>query len=166
MTEDEARPFFKQIVYGVAHCHCHSVLHRDIKLENILIGENGNAKLCDFGISQLVEDPKKIVFNNAGTPPYMSPEQCSERGYSGFMSDIWSLGILLYTMVCGQMPWTSNNYRVLKFEIKRGHIEVPLYHPKTNFKYSPEIKDLLHAMCKVDPTKRITIPEILQHPWF
>ena len=114
MTEDEARPFFRQIVYGIAHCLCRSVLHRDIKLENILIGENGNAKLCDFGISSLVTDPKKIATDKSGTPPYMSPESFSEEGYSGFMSDIWSLGVLLYTMVCGKLPFSSNNLVILE----------------------------------------------------
>ena len=114
MTEDEAKPLFKQIVYSIAHCHCRSVLHRDIKLENILIGENGDAKLCDFGISQLVDDPKQIVYDKSGTPPYMPPESFSEQGYSGFMSDIWSLGVLLYTMVCGKMPFCSDNLAILE----------------------------------------------------
>ena len=90
------------------------MLHRDIKLENILIGENGDAKLCDFGISSLVNDPKKIVYDKSGTPPYMSPESFSAEGYSGFKSDIWSLGVLLYTIVCGRMPFRSNNLLVLE----------------------------------------------------
>ena len=114
MTEDEAKPLFKQIVYSIAHCHCRSVLHRDIKLENILIGETGDAKLCDFGISQLVDNPKQIIYDKSGTPPYMSPETFSEQGYSGFMSDIWSLGVLLYTMVCGKMPFCSDNLATLE----------------------------------------------------
>ena len=105
MTEEEAKKVFKQIVFGVAHCHCRSVLHRDIKLENILIGEKGNVKLCDFGISQLIEDPNLLIVEKSGTPPYMSPESFSEKGFNGFMSDIWSLGVLLYAMVCGKMPF-------------------------------------------------------------
>ena len=105
MTEEEAKKVFKQIVLGVAHCHCRSVLHRDIKLENILIGEKGNVKLCDFGISQLIEDPNLLIVEKSGTPPYMSPESFSEKGFNGFMSDIWSLGVLLYAMVCGKMPF-------------------------------------------------------------
>ena len=90
------------------------MLHRDIKLENILIGENGDAKLCDFGISSLVDDPKRIVHDKSGTPPYMPPESFSEEGYSGFMSDIWSLGVLLYVMVCGKMPFSSDKIIVLE----------------------------------------------------
>ena len=101
MTEDETRPVFKQILYGIAHCHCRSVLHRDIKLDNILIGDKGNVKVCDFGISRLIKDSKSMIVENCGTPAYMAPETFSEKGYCGFMSDIWSLGILLYAMVCG-----------------------------------------------------------------
>ena len=141
-------------------------MHRDIKLENILIGENGNAKLCDFGISSLVEDPKKVFLDKSGTPPYMSPESFSEKGHSGFMSDIWSLGVLLYSMVCGKLPFSSSSLAILEQEIKIGLVKVPLYHPRGSFQYSPEIKGLLKDIFKADPTKRITIPEILSHPWF
>lgn len=74
LTEDEARPLFRQIVYGIAHCHCRSVLHRDIKLDNILLDENGFVKVCDFGISKLLEDPTSVTFEQCGTPAYIAPE--------------------------------------------------------------------------------------------
>ena len=166
MSEEEAKKVFKQVVFGVAHCHCRSVLHRDIKLENILIGEKGNVKLCDFGISQLINDPNLLIVEKSGTPPYMSPESFSEKGFSGFMSDIWSLGVLLYAMVCGKMPFKATNILELEQEIRIGIIEMPKVHPRSATPYSEEIISLIKSMCKGDPTTRITIPEILQHSWF
>jgi serine/threonine protein kinase len=89
---------FKQIVYGLAHCHCRSVLHRDIKLDNILMDNEGSIKICDFGVSRLI-NKGQIIQEQCGTPAYLAPEIIADEGYEGFYVDIWSLGVLLYAML-------------------------------------------------------------------
>jgi serine/threonine protein kinase len=98
LEEHNAKYMFKQIVYGLAHCHCRSVLHRDIKLDNILMDQEGGIKLCDFGVSRLVQKGQMIQ-EQCGTPAYLAPEIIADEGYEGFYVDIWSLGVLLYTML-------------------------------------------------------------------
>lgn len=98
LSEDPARAIFKQILYALGHCHCRSVLHRDVKLDNILLDGDGGIKLCDFGVSRLVKKGSTIQ-EQCGTPAYLSPEIIKDQGYQGFAADIWSLGVLLYAMV-------------------------------------------------------------------
>ena len=106
LSEEESRRIFKQIVYGLAHCHCRSVLHRDIKLDNILLDKNGDVKICDFGVSRVIKRSQRIT-EQCGTPAYIAPEIISDRGYSGFDADIWSLGVLLFAMVSGTVPFKA-----------------------------------------------------------
>lgn len=98
LDEDTSRAIFKQIVYGLGHCHCRSVLHRDIKLDNILMDGEGGVKICDFGVSRLVKN-NHIIKEQCGTPAYLAPEIIIDEGYEGFYADIWSLGVLLYAML-------------------------------------------------------------------
>ena len=98
LTEDETKYIFKKIAQGIAHCHCRSVLHRDIKLDNILLDGEGGVKICDFGVSRLVTKDEMIQ-EQCGTPAYLAPEMSSNSYYCGFYVDIWSLGILLYIML-------------------------------------------------------------------
>ena len=124
LSEDEARKIFKQVLFGVAHCHCRSVLHRDVKLDNILLDQNGQIKLCDFGVSRVM--PKgHFISEQCGTPAYISPEIISEIGYSGFSADIWSLGVLLYAMVTGTVPFKAQNMSELHKVITGGEFGYP-----------------------------------------
>jgi len=106
LAEPEARGIFRQVVYGLAHCHCRSVLHRDIKLDNILIDKTGAVKLCDFGVSRVVKQGQ-LITEQCGTPAYIAPEILGEDGYEGFFADLWSLGVLLYAMLCGTVPFKA-----------------------------------------------------------
>jgi len=99
-------------VYGLAHCHCRSVLHRDIKLDNILLDADGEIKICDFGVSRVIQKDQNIT-EQCGTPAYIAPEIISDGGYSGFSADIWSLGVLLYAMLCGTVPFKAQNMHEL-----------------------------------------------------
>ena len=157
LDEFEARRIFKQIVYGVAHCHCRSVLHRDIKLDNILLDKEGDVKICDFGVSRVISKGQKIS-EQCGTPAYIAPEIISDRGYQGFSADIWSLGVLLYTLLCGSVPFKAQEMQVLHDQIVNGCFEVPQC-------LSPEARDLIRRMLVVNPKERISISEILKHAW-
>lgn len=157
LSELDARIFFRQILYGLGHCHCRSVLHRDVKLDNILIGNSGQVKICDFGVSKIISNNKKI-FEQCGTPAYIAPEIISDKGYEGYYVDIWSLGVLLYAMVCGAVPFKANNMQELYTNIMKKGFTFPVA-------LSKEVRDLIRKMLNKVPNKRIMIPEILNHPW-
>ncbi|CDW77508.1 protein kinase domain containing protein [Stylonychia lemnae] len=161
LEEDEARKIFKQVVYGLAHCHCRSVLHRDIKLDNILLDNEGEIKICDFGVSRIIKKNQRIT-EQCGTPAYIAPEIISDSGYEGFNADVWSLGVLLYAMICGTVPFKAQNMHDLHQIITSGSFQYP---PQIEPLLSDESKDLINKMLVLDPNERISIPEILSHQW-
>ena len=114
ISENRAKSIFRQIIYGIAHCHCRSIIHRDIKLDNILLDENGNAKVCDFGISRVINSLDEPIMEQCGPPAYIAPEILHTDGYKGFKSDIWGLGIILFAMTTGTVPFRAQNMRELK----------------------------------------------------
>ena len=104
IREEDARHVFRQIVEGVAYCHSKNVVHRDIKLENVMVDAGNNVKIIDFGFSITAAKGKKLsIF--CGTPSYMAPEMVRKVDYCGQKVDVWALGILLYTMLCGRFPF-------------------------------------------------------------
>ncbi|CAI2362319.1 unnamed protein product [Moneuplotes crassus] len=157
LREKEARHFFKNILYGLGHCHCRSVLHRDVKLDNILIDEKKGVKICDFGVSKIIKKNQKIN-EQCGTPAYIAPEIIADKGYYGFYVDIWSLGILLYAMVCGAVPFKAGNMQELYENIINEGFSFPVC-------LSKPVKDLIRKMLNKVPEKRILIPDILTHEW-
>ena len=157
LPEKKARFFFKSITYGLAHCHCRSVLHRDIKLDNILLDKDGGVKLCDFGVSKILKKDA-IIKEQCGTPAYIAPEIISDEGYKGFSVDVWSLGVLLYAMVCGTVPFKATNMKELHTLINKGEFHFP--NP-----VSEEVEDLIRHMLLKEKDGRISIPEVLNHPW-
>lgn len=157
LKEKEARYFFRQILYGLGHWHCRSVLHRDVKLDNILIDSNMGIKICDFGVSKIIKKAQKIV-EQWGTPAYIAPEIIADNGYHGFYVDIWSLGVLLFAMVWGAVPFKANNMQELYKNIMNNGFWFPV-------PLSKEVKDLVKKMLNKVPEKRMLIPEILSHPW-
>ena len=100
-----------------------------------------------------------------GTPAYIAPEILYEDGYKGFKSDIWGLGVLLYAMVTGTVPFRAQNMRELKQVITLGQFSFPKSNIRDGSHYSDNIKDLIRSMLIVDTKRRISIPEILAHPW-
>lgn len=157
LTEDEAKYIFKQIAQGVAHCHCRSVLHRDIKLDNILLDGDGGVKICDFGVSKLITQ-NEVIQEQCGTPAYLAPEMSSNSEYSNFFVDIWSLGILLYVMLQGTVPFKASSMEGLYQSQLRMNIQFPI-------DISPEAQNLIRRMLVVKPIDRISLPELLSHPW-
>ena len=157
ISESKTQPIFRQIVQALAYCHSINVLHRDIKLDNILLSSENEVLLCDFGVSRFVT-PGKIIKEQCGTPAYIAPEIISGEGYEGVGADIWSLGVLLYAMLTGTVPFRANNLKDLHTLICKGEFDIPK-------KVSREAQNLLRRMICRDPLRRITADQILKHSW-
>ena len=158
LMEDEARRFFQQLVSGIEYCHRNMVTHRDLKPENLLLDSKFNIKVADFGLSNVMRDGH-FLKTSCGSPNYAAPEVISGKLYAGPEVDIWSIGVILYALLCGSLPFDDENIPNLFKKIKSGIYVFPNY-------LSPHVKDLIHRMLIVDPQRRITIPEIRQHAWF
>ncbi|XP_012489259.1 serine/threonine-protein kinase SAPK2 isoform X2 [Gossypium raimondii] len=165
-SEDEARFFFQQLISGVCYCHAMQICHRDLKLENTLLDGSTapRLKICDFGYSKssvFHSQPKSTV----GTPAYIAPEVLSRKQYDGKIADVWSCGVTLYVMLVGAYPFEDpedpKNFRKTIQRILSVHYSIPDY-----VRVSKECKHLLSRIFVADPEKRISIPEIKQHPWF
>ena len=104
LEEHEAKKIYAQVCKGIAYCHSKNIVHRDLKLENIIIDDNKNIKIIDFGFS-IVVSPDKTLNIFCGTPSYMAPEIVSKKDYKGHLTDTWALGILLFTLLCGHFPF-------------------------------------------------------------
>ena len=173
LSEKTAKYLFKQIILGIQHIHSHKIVHRDIKLENILIDLNNNIKICDFGIGKILSFNKQLLYDKCGTPMYMAPEillSSKNHGYEGYPVDIWSAGISLYIMLSGTLPFNlKNNDSSSLGESSGNNIELQYSiinnEPKHIEKISDEARDLLKGLLKKNPNKRLTIEQILNHPW-
>lgn len=158
LPESEARRFFQQIIAGIEYCHKHRVTHRDIKPENLLLDDELNIKIVDFGLSNLMSDGE-FFKTSCGSPNYAAPEVISNGIYCGPEIDIWSTGVVLYALLAGCLPFDENNIPMLFAKIKAAKFLIPHH-------FSPTVKDLINRMLNPDPIARITIPQIKKHPWF
>ncbi|OAY80305.1 SNF1-related protein kinase catalytic subunit alpha KIN10, partial [Ananas comosus] len=157
LQECEARHFFQQIISGVEHCHRNMVIHRDLRLENLLLDSKYNIKIIDFGMSNTFWDgqlPRTNFLN-----PYSAPELISRKPHNGPEVDVWSCGVILYALICGHLPFMDENIPNLHKKIRGGIYDLPE-------NVSDGARYLILRMLEIDPTKRITIAEIRQHPWF
>ena len=173
LSEKTAKFLFKQIILGIQHIHSNKIVHRDIKLENILIDLNNNIKICDFGIGKVLSFNKQLLYDKCGTPMYMAPEillSSKNHGYEGYPVDIWSAGISLYIMLSGTLPFNLKNKGSSSMEeSSENNIELQYSiinnKPKPIEKISDEARDLLKGLLNKNPNKRLTIEQILNHPW-
>ncbi|KCV67853.1 CAMK/CAMKL/BRSK protein kinase, variant [Fonticula alba] len=158
LPEHEALIFFQQIICGLDYCHRHLVCHRDLKPENLLLDANMNIKIADFGMAAL-QPEGKCLETSCGSPHYASPEIIRGEKYDGPAADIWSCGVILYALLTGNLPFDDDNIRRLLSKVKAGVYFMP---PSL----SEGARDLIKRMLEVDPERRITMQELIQHPWF
>ena len=159
LEEEEGKYMFYQIACGLRYIHKQGIIHRDIKLDNILLDESFHCKICDFGVSRYMK-PHELVNEQCGTPAYLAPEIVLEKGYKGFGADIWSLGILLFCVLTGSMPFKAGTIESLHKIIVKGEFEFP-----EGSKLSADAKDLIKNMLVVNPEKRFSIEDVLKHRW-
>lgn len=157
LKEKQARKFARQIASALDYCHRNSIVHRDLKIENILINKNGDIKIIDFGLSNLFA-PRSYLKTFCGSLYFAAPELLQARQYIGPEVDVWSFGIVLYVLVCGKVPFDDQSMPKLHAKIKRGHVEFP---PGL----SPGCENIIKRMLVTDPKQRATLTEIMNHPW-
>jgi len=157
LTEDVVRTIFAQIVAGVSYLHSKDIVHRDIKLDNMLIDSNLKIKLIDFGFATILERQKRLS-TFCGTPNYMAPEIVSKKMYYGKPADVWALGIVFFALLTSTFPFYAKEKRDLYRKIIGGKFVVPEY-------VSKEGKALIEKMLRVDPSKRSSCKEILDSPF-
>uniref|UniRef100_A0A8C8G8M3 5'-AMP-activated protein kinase catalytic subunit alpha-1 n=1 Tax=Oncorhynchus tshawytscha TaxID=74940 RepID=A0A8C8G8M3_ONCTS len=158
LDEKESRRLFQQIISAVDYCHRHMVVHRDLKPENVLLDAQMNAKIADFGLSNMMSDGE-FLRTSCGSPNYAAPEVISGRLYAGPEVDIWSSGVILYALLCGTLPFDDDHVPTLFKKICDGIFFTPQY-------LNPSVAALLKHMLQVDPMKRATIKEIREDEWF
>ena len=155
--EKKACKIFSQILSGLEYLHNNNISHRDIKLENMLFDEYGDAKLTDFGLSKSFEG--NIDFNDfPGSPIYAAPEVLCNKPYKGYKADIWSMGISLYMMVCGDFPFIGETIDDYRNVVSNNNFELPEF-------VSPLFKDFINKILEKNPNNRLTISQIKEHPW-
>lgn len=161
-SEDLSRRYFQQLISAVGYCHSRGVYHRDLKPENLLLDENWNLKVTDFGLSALTDDQVRqdgLLHTLCGTPAYVAPEILTKKGYDGAKVDIWSCGIILFVLNAGYLPFNDPNLMVMYRKIYKGDFRVPKW-------TSPGLKNLLSRLLDTNPVTRITVEEIINDPWF
>jgi 5'-AMP-activated protein kinase, catalytic alpha subunit len=161
LSEDVARRYFHQLICAVDYCHSRDVYHRDLKLENLLLDENENLKVSDFGLSALADSKRQdgLLHTTCGTPAYVAPEVIDRKGYDGAKADIWSCGVILFVLVAGYLPFHDPNLIEMYRKISRAEYR---FHRS----FSIELKDLLFRMLDPDPTTRIPIARIKRTTWY
>ena len=160
LSEEEASYFFFQLINGIEYIHSKGIAHRDLKPENLLLSKNKILKIIDFGLSNFYDGTKRLQ-TPCGSPCYASPEMVKGKRYDGFNIDIWAIGVILFAMLCGYLPFEDdeNDTDVLFNEIIRNKIDYPYFLSKLSL-------DILQKILVSDPLQRITIDEIKNHPFY
>ncbi|XP_037125668.1 MAP/microtubule affinity-regulating kinase 4 isoform X4 [Syngnathus acus] len=157
MKEVEARAKFRQIVSAVHYCHTKNIVHRDLKAENLLLDADANIKIADFGFSNEFTLGNKLD-TFCGSPPYAAPELFQGKKYDGPEVDVWSLGVILYTLVSGSLPFDGQNLKELRERVLRGKYRVPFY-------MSTDCEGILRRFLVLNPAKRCTLDQVMKDKW-
>ncbi|KAL8038981.1 hypothetical protein ABFX02_10G005800 [Erythranthe guttata] len=161
LKEDAARKYFQQLISAVDFCHSRGVYHRDLKPENLLLDENGNLKVSDFGLSALAESKRQdgLLHTTCGTPAYVAPEVINGRGYDGAKADIWSCGVILFVLLSGYLPFRDSNLMEMYKKIGKAEFKCPNW-------INPDARRLISKILDPNPNTRISISKIMQNSWF
>jgi len=158
LSEPEAARKFSQMLKAINHCHRNKVVHRDLKAENLLLDHKGNIKLADFGFSNYF-NPGDTLATWCGSPPYAAPELFEGKPYDGQKADIWSLGVILYILVSGSLPFDGQTLQELRSRIVSCQFRIPFY-------ISQHCENLIKSVLVIEPGQRIGLELIARHPWF
>ncbi|KAL6620029.1 hypothetical protein ACP70R_035168 [Stipagrostis hirtigluma subsp. patula] len=161
LREDAARKYFQQLVSAVDFCHSRGVYHRDLKPENLLVDENGNLKISDFGLSALAESRHQdgLLHTTCGTPAYVAPEVISRKGYDGAKVDTWSCGVILFVLMAGYLPFQDSNLMEMYRKIGKGDFKCPPWFPS-------DVRKLVSRILDPNPRTRMPITKIVECFWF
>ncbi|KAJ9167476.1 hypothetical protein P3X46_022127 [Hevea brasiliensis] len=161
LKEDVACKYFQQLINAVDFCHSRGVYHRDIKPENLLLDENENLKISDFGLSALAESKHQdgLLHTTCGTPAYVAPEVINRKGYDGAKADIWSCGVVLFVLLAGYLPFHDSNLMEMYRKIGKAEFKCPNWFPQ-------EARRLLFKMLDPSPTTRISMDKIKESSWY
>ncbi|XP_062052970.1 serine/threonine-protein kinase SIK2 isoform X1 [Lepus europaeus] len=157
LNESEARRKFWQILSAVDYCHSRKIVHRDLKAENLLLDNNMNIKIADFGFGNFFKSGE-LLATWCGSPPYAAPEVFEGQQYEGPQLDIWSMGVVLYVLVCGALPFDGPTLPILRQRVLEGRFRIPYF-------MSEDCEHLIRRMLVLDPSKRLTIAQIKEHKW-
>ncbi|XP_020208939.1 CBL-interacting serine/threonine-protein kinase 6 [Cajanus cajan] len=161
LREETARLYFQQLISAVDFCHSRGVFHRDLKPENLLLDEDGNLKVTDFGLSTFSEHLRHdgLLHTTCGTPAYVAPEVIGKKGYDGAKADIWSCGVILYVLLAGFLPFQDDNLVALYKKIYRGDFKCPPW-------FSSDARRLITKLLDPNPNTRVTISKVMDSSWF
>ncbi|KAL9283868.1 putative CBL-interacting serine/threonine-protein kinase 10 CAMK-CAMKL-CHK1 family [Arabidopsis thaliana] len=161
LRDDVAWKYFYQLINAVDFCHSREVYHRDIKPENLLLDDNENLKVSDFGLSALADCKRQdgLLHTTCGTPAYVAPEVINRKGYDGTKADIWSCGVVLFVLLAGYLPFHDSNLMEMYRKIGKADFKAPSW-------FAPEVRRLLCKMLDPNPETRITIARIRESSWF
>lgn len=156
MSDSNAKRIFREIVNAVAYCHRNNFAHRDLKLENILMTAQGQIKLCDFGFAKSFD---KSCFSETfcGSLPYCAPEILQGNAYNAFSTDVWSLGVILFAMVTGEMPFDNSNVRQMVWAQSNKFL------PSNQI--ASECLALIESMLEPESVKRASIKDVMASKW-
>nr|XP_034360984.1 sperm motility kinase 3A-like [Arvicanthis niloticus] len=157
LPEGLARKIFRQIVHAMCYCHDIGVVHHDLKPDNIMVDSTGNVKIVDFGLGALVEPGMKLS-RFCGALQFSAPEYFLQQPYDGTKVDTWNLGVILYFMVTGVLPFEGATYKELESQILLGQYAIPHH-------LSKELQEIIRLLLTVNPTERPALKDIMAHPW-
>ncbi|KAK9864289.1 hypothetical protein WJX84_010483 [Apatococcus fuscideae] len=159
--ESQSRRVFQQLLDGLEYCHVQGIYHRDLKPENVLLAKDGSVKLSDFGLGALPASAQSgdgLLRTACGTPNYVAPEVLQRQGYAGAPADLWSLGVVLFAVCAGCLPFEETNLARLYHRISRADYRCPPW-------FSEGLQDLITRLLQPDPAQRWTVEQLRQHAW-